>query len=466
MFSTDIYAQRQKRLMGLMAKNGEQGVLVFPSSRELPFTAVENPYPYRQNSSFLYYFGLERCDVVGVMDLSSGKRYLVGEEQSLDDIIWSGTQPSIQESAAMAGGCAVMDFAGFQELVRPSGGEHPPLHFVPHSRAEDVSYLSDLLQISYSEAQANTSESLTKAVIQMRSCKGPEEIAELNTALDISYEMYALMFSLVRDGVSERRLYNDVQALLAIHGSFPSFPPIVTVRGDILHNRTQPNTLRDGDLFLMDSGAESPCKYASDITRAFPVSGVFSTQQKDIYSIVLEAQREAIGQMASGVMFKEVHLHAVRVICAGLKALGLMKGNVDEAVAAGAHALFMPHGLGHMLGLDVHDMEEFGEDNVGYDNEVSRSSQFGLSGLRLGKRLLEGYVVTVEPGIYFIEGLIEKWRSQKLHTDYISYDALADYSGFGGIRIEDDVLVTKDGNVVLGPEIPKEISELESILAR
>ena len=463
MFTSGIYKQRQVQLQELLTSSGQTGLVLFPASVEAPFTATENPYAFRQNSSFLYYFGLKLTDLVGVLDLSTGKRFLAGNDQSIDDIIWSGRQTSLQELASLCGECEVLSLSGLKKMLKPSPNR-PPLHFLPNCRAEDRLYLSELTGLTMHDVQDEFSQSLIDATVKLRSIKGDEEIVEMEKALDISSKMYGLMFNSVAAGLSEELLYFRIQSLLASKGAFPSFPPIMTVRGDILHNRTQPNTLKDGDLFLMDSGAESPLHYASDITRTFPVGGKFSTMQAEVYSVVLSAQKAAIEMIRPAVSYKDVHLHAVRIICSGLKDLGLMKGDVNEAVASGAHALFMPHGLGHMLGLDVHDMEEYGEDNVGYDQHCVRSDQFGLRSLRLARKLEAGFVLTVEPGVYFINGLIDKWKAEGHNQDFICYDVLDKYRGFGGIRIEDDILVTEKNARVLGKSIPKDIAEIESVM--
>jgi Xaa-Pro aminopeptidase len=230
-----------------------------------------------------------------------------------------------------------------------------------------------------------------------------------------------------------------------------------------LHNHYHGNILQEGQLVLGDFGAQNGMCYAGDITRTCPVSPTFTEVQKSIYEIVLKAEVDSIKACKAGVKYKDIHLDAAKIIASGLKEMGLMKGNVEEAVAQGAHALFFPHGLGHHIGLDVHDMEDLGEQHIGYDAETQRSDQFGTKYLRLGKRLETGNVITVEPGIYFIPELIDKWKGDGMHTDYINYDALNAFRDFGGIRIEDNILINETNSTILGDPIPKTVTEIESL---
>ena len=308
-----------------------------------------------------------------------------------------------------------------------------------------------------------TSQELIKAVVAQRSIKSDEEVEQIETALDISYEMNTLAMKMSRPGIYEKEVAGAIEGLVLSHGSQISFPVIFTVRGEVLHGHSHENLMKDGDLLVLDSGAESPLHYASDITRTFPVSGKFTEIQKELYNIVLDAKQGAIEMMRPGILFKDVHLHAAKIITDGLKQLGFMKGNADDALAAGAHALFFPHGLGHQLGLDVHDMEGLGENYVGYNHKLKRSDQFGLAYLRFAKKLKPGLVLTVEPGIYFMPELIQQWKSQKKNTEFIDYDKVEKTIGFGGIRIEDDVLVTEDGHRVLGKPIPQTVDDVEEL---
>jgi Xaa-Pro aminopeptidase len=320
-----------------------------------------------------------------------------------------------------------------------------------------------LLGLKSFDIDNHRSEKFTKAVIEQRSIKSDDELREIEYAIDISYEMNTTAMKLTNPGLKEREIYGMLNGIANSMGRGVSFPVICSIHGETLHNHHYENTMKDGDLLLIDSGAESLLHYASDITRTFPVNGKFTYEQKDIYNIVLASQLKAIDSIKPGVKFKEVHLTAAEVIAEGLRDIGLMRGNPKEAVKQGAHALFFPHGLGHALGLDVHDLEGLGENFVGYDKDTQRSEQFGLSALRFGKELQPGYVLTVEPGIYFIPELIEMWKAENKLADYINYDNVEKYKNFGGIRIEDDIVVTESSCRVLGNNpIPKQVEDVEA----
>jgi Xaa-Pro aminopeptidase len=306
---------------------------------------------------------------------------------------------------------------------------------------------------------------LIKAVVAQRSVKISQEVEQMEMAHEITYDMYIAAMKMAKPGIYEREIVGRIEGIALASGCHMAFPTILTVNGQILHNHYHGNTLIEGRLLVMDSGAESPMGYASDITRTVPVGGTFLPKQKEVYKIVLRAQETAILNIKPGEMFKDIHIQAATVIAAGLKELGLMKGDTDEAVDAGAHGLFFPHGLGHMIGLDVHDMEDLGEDFVGYNDTVRRSEQFGLAYLRMAKKLEPGHVMTVEPGIYFIPVLIDQWAAEKKFESFIDYEKLKEYKDFGGIRIEDNVQVTEEGRRVLGKSIPKTVEEVEGITA-
>jgi Xaa-Pro aminopeptidase len=281
--------------------------------------------------------------------------------------------------------------------------------------------------------------------------------------VDISYEMHTTAMKMARPGIVESDISGAIEGIALQRGSGVAFPVILSVNGQILHNHAHGNIMQEGDLLVNDSGAQTNMNYAGDITRTIPVSGKFTSMQRDIYEIVLKAQVDSIEVIKPGSSYRDIHLLAAETIATGLKELGLMKGNIQDAVAQGAHALFFPHGLGHMMGLDVHDMENFGEQYVGYDESVQRSQQFGLAYLRLAKSLKPGYVLTVEPGIYFIPDLINQWKNSNKFENYIEYTKITEYLSFGGIRIEDDVLVTETGNRILGKAIPKTVKDVESM---
>ncbi|GAB4175593.1 MAG: aminopeptidase P family protein [Calditrichia bacterium] len=456
MFKAGVYQARRKQLKELVGS----GVIVINGNNESAMNYKGNPYHFRQDSTFLYYFGIDLPSFVGIIDCDEDKDYLFGYDFGIDDIIWMGDQPSLQEIAARSG---IEHYVSIDQLgdwirKRQSG----TIHWLPQYRAENILMLSDVLEKTLSEIREQYSEKLIKAVVTQREIKSDEEVAEIEKALDISFLTHTTAMKIARAGMVEREVVAEMMKIAYAHGARESFPIIYSIHGETLHNHYHGNTLEDGKLIVNDSGVESPLYYASDITRTYPVSGKFTEKQKEIYQIVLNSQLEAIDSIKPGVRYKEVHLIAARVIAAGLVDAGLMKGEPEAIVEAGAHALFFPHGLGHMLGLDVHDMENLGENYVGYDETVQRSSQFGLAYLRLAKELKPGMVLTVEPGIYFIPQLISLWKSEGKFDQFINYSKVEEYLDFGGVRIEDDVLVTVDGNKVLGKPIPKSVEEVEA----
>lgn len=431
---------------------------------DVPMNYSSNTYRFRQDSNFLYFFGLDQQGLAGVIDIDSGEDMLFGDDASLDDVIWMGPQPSMQLRAEMAGVKRALPFEKLVETISDARQKGRKIHFLPPYRAENKLMLEGLLGVRANGLQAAASVELIKAVVALRSVKEPQEINEIEKAMDVAYLMHTTAMKLARPGVFEHEIAGVVEGIAISGNGMLSFPLILSVHGETLHNHHHDNKLEGGQLLLMDGGAETAMHYATDHTRTMPVSGRFSPRQKDIYEIVLNAQLKAINAIKPGVTFKSIHMLAAEHLAGGLKELGLMKGDVKSAVEQGAHALFMPHGLGHMMGLDVHDMEDLGEDYVGYDDEVKRSDTFGTAFLRLGRRLQEGFVLTVEPGIYFIPGLFEKWQQEKKFADFINYEKVKEYIGFGGIRIEDDILVTKDGYRVLGKPIPKTVADVEAAM--
>ncbi len=420
-----------------------------------------NPYPFRQNSHVLYYSGMTRPGVALLLDMESGKDRLYGPEDCVEDVVWHGAQPSLVD---LADGAGMTDVRSISRLGSDLGDLAGPLHYPPPYRGESLLRLMELRDSTADEINRGVSRDLAVAIAASRNRKDEEEIAEIEEALGITASMHGAAMAMTRPGLLESDVAAEVQRIALGKSRAQAYTPIVTVHGEILHNVTYEGELEAGRLLLNDSGAESPLGYASDITRTFPVSGSFDERQRAVYEVVLRAQTECIEKIAPGTKYLDVHLHAARVVAAGMKELGLMRGDVDEAVAQGAHALFFPHGLGHMLGLDVHDMEDLGEDVVGYDPDQKRSDQFGLGYLRCARPLAAGMVVTCEPGIYFIPALIDQWEAQGRHASFIDYDALRAWRDFGGIRIEDDVLCTENGHRVLGPAIPKEIADVEAAM--
>jgi len=459
MFEREIYIKRREALH----KKVESGIAIFPGNNEAPMNYPANSYQFRQDSDFLYFFGLDLPGFAGLMDFDSGNDYLFGNDFDLDDIIWMGPQPTVKELAHKCGIKSILAFTELEGTVRKALSEKRKIHYLPPYRGETKMLLGSLLQENPCSMNNSGSEELIKAVVSLRSVKGEEEIEEIERAVNTAYEMHVTAMEMCKEGVIEKEIAGVIEGLALARGKGISFPVILSINGQTLHNHYHGNILRKGRMMVVDAGAESELHYASDITRTTPVGGRFSQLQKEIYEIVLRANMEAIKKAVPGGSNLDTHLTACRVIASGLKETGLMKGDIDEAVAEGAHALFMPHGIGHMMGLDVHDMEALGENYVGYNAQVKRSNQFGLSFLRFALPYKKGHVFTIEPGIYFIPELINKWRSEKIFTDFINYSKLDNFMEFGGIRIEDDVLITSDGNEVLGRPIPKTVSEIESI---
>jgi Xaa-Pro aminopeptidase len=462
MFDKTIYIERRK----LLKKQVKSGVILILGNVESPMNYPANTYPFRQDSNFLYFFGQDKPGFAGVIDVEEDKDYLYGEDFTIDDIIWMGPQPTVKDLAQEVGITHTGSLAQLAEKLKDAAAKKRKVLFTPPYRAENAIQLEKLLEIPTAKLKENASVELIKAIVEQRSVKSAAEIQEIETALAISHEMYSLVMAMTKPGIYEREIVGKIEGAVGSYGAYISFPIILSIHGETLHNHHHGNLLQENNLLVTDSGAESPLHYASDITRTFPVSGRFTPEQKDVYQVVLDSQLAAIGAVKPGKPYKEVHLLTAAVIAQGLKDIGLMKGDIAEAVKQGAHALFFPHGLGHMLGLDVHDMEDLGENYVGYDETVERSQQFGLAYLRLAKALKPGYVVTSEPGVYFIPALIDQWKAEKKFEQFIDYAKVEKFRGFGGIRIEDDVLVTDNGHRVLGKPIPKTVDEIEKIMAK
>jgi Xaa-Pro aminopeptidase len=456
MFDSATYAARRTALMRLVGS----GCILLPGNDLIGMNYRANTFDFRQDGSFLYFTGLDTPGLCLWLDCESGEELLFGPELGMEHTIWSGAVPLLSDLAALSGiaGCEAM--SGLASAVQQARGQRRSVHYPPPYHGDTTLLLADLLGASPQEVKTGFSRVLVQGIVELRSVKSEAEVAQIREAIALSAVMYSHLMAACAPGLSEMELYGRSQGLILARGSRAAFPMILSRRGEVLHNHSHDQILRDGDLLLVDSGVVSPLGYASDITRTLPVGGRFTTRQKEIYEIVLQALAVGTSGMAPGVPFVECHLAAAKVVARGLSDLGLMRGDPAEAVASGAHALFFPHGLGHMLGLDVHDMEALGEDFVGYDDTFTRSGQFGLSGLRMGRRLRPGFVMTVEPGIYFIPALIRQWREERRLEQFINYAALDAYLDFGGIRIEDDVLVTEDGREVLSTEIPKSAEDV------
>lgn len=462
LFSKNTYVERRARLRQLVG----HGLIVLMGNNESPMNYPSNTYKFRQDSSFLYFFGQHRDGLVGVIDADSGAETLLGDEIDIDDIVWFGEVTSVVQMAEECGVAHTAPMAALTEMVGQAQKAGRKVHFLPPYRHETMIRLHDLLGIHPSQQRDAASQELIQAVIQLRLVKSAEEIEELERAAAIGYEMHTTAMRLCRPGVTEAYIGGVLDGIAASHGSMVSFQSIVSMHGEILHGYPSARPLEAGRLLLCDAGAETREHYCSDHTRTTPISGTFTQRQKDIYNIVVDCHDLALTHARPGVRWWDVHYDVCRLMTNRLKDLGLMKGDTEAAVQAGAHALFLPHGLGHAMGMDVHDMEGLGQTFVGYDEETRPSTQFGTASLRFARRLEEGHVVTDEPGIYFIPALIDLWRKEGTNAEFLCFDEIEKYKDFGGIRIEDDVLITKDGCRFLGEKrIPYHVDEVEAFLA-
>ncbi len=457
----EVYRERRNKVR----QAAEGGVILWLGHVLQPRNYADNTYPFRQNSHFLYYIGLDHPDLAVLSYPDADYDILFSRPQSVDDVVWSGAVQARIDMAREAGIETVEDIARLGVYLTKAASDGMKIHYLPPYQATSLFRIAELLVMEPTEVVAGASKRLQEAVAKQRSAKSEVEIAEIEDALAVSAEMYRAAMAAIRPGLFEYDIAGIMQGAALTRNRQQAYTPIVTIHGEVLHNHSCNNILEEGQLLLIDMGAESPRYYSSDITRTYPVSGRFTGAQAEVYDLVLRSQLKAIELIKPGSDYKDVHLQVCLVMVDGLKAMGFMKGNTSDAVAAGAHALFFPHGLGHMMGLDVHDMEDLG-DVVGYSKDRRRSDQFGLRYLRLSRPLELGYVVTVEPGLYFIPALIDRWKQEKLQTEFINFDRIDDFRGFGGIRIEDNVVVTEEGARVLRPHIPKSRSEIESIMGK
>ncbi|MDB9229299.1 aminopeptidase P family protein [Odoribacter splanchnicus] len=461
MFETSVYKNRRARLK----EKVKSGLVLILGNGEAPANYTDNTYKFRQDSSFLYFFGLNQPGFAGVIDIDSGDEYIFGNDVDMDDIIWMGPQPSVKDMAARVGVSKTAPFARLADCMKTAISQGRRIHFLPPYRFRNMLLLEELLGIRPALVKNYASLELIKAVVDLRSVKEPCEIEEITKACNIGYEMHTAAMRNCKPGVKEQYIAGLIEGIAASYGSMVSFPVILSQNGETLHNHDHSQILQEGRMMLTDAGAEEVSHYCSDFTRTVPVGGKFLTRQKEVYNIVLAANNKAIEIAKPGVTYQYVHLEVCKVLAQGLKDLGLMKGDVNEAVAAGTHALFMPHGLGHMMGLDVHDMEDLGQIYVGYDDETRPIDQFGTSSLRMGRRLQEGFVITDEPGCYFIPALIDQWRAQGMHKEFLNYDKIETFKDFGGIRLEDDILIIPGGSRFLGDKrTPITVEEVEEIM--
>lgn len=457
MFQKNVYIQRRSLLKNAV----DSGIIFFPGNSESPVNYRGNDYPFRQDSTFLYYWGLDIPGLAAVIDIDENREIIFGDDAALEDIIWTGPQEKLEESLKKCGVDHLLPLSELPDRLMQTTGKGREVHYLPQYRSENIILMADALNRSHRQINEQTSKRLIEAVIRQRLIKSSDEITEIKDALRITGEMYHQVMKRSRPGLHEPEIASAAKACLLANGTVEAFPPIITTRGERLHGHKQENLMQKHDLLLMDSGAESHLHYASDITRTMPVGGRFTDVQKDIYQIVLDANERSISAARAGNTFLEVHLRAATVIADGLIQIGLMKGDADKAVAAGAHALFFPHGIGHPMGLDVHDMESLGEDNVGYGSEALRSDQFGLAYLRFARTLTPGMVLTIEPGVYFIPELIRQWQNEGKFPEFINYNLANQFLDFGGIRIEDDIVIGNNAPENLSAHIPKSIKELE-----
>lgn len=457
LFSKETYQERRRNLM----KSVSGGVLLFLGNEESSSNFKDNWYPFRQDSSFLYFFGLDLPGLVAVADLEEDQVILFGDELSTEELVWHGEKPKLVDLAALVGVQEVRPSKDIGSFLAKSA--QCRIHFLPPYRPENTLKLMDWLGLAAAQIKDRVSVEFIKAVAALRSIKSAEEVREITKAVNHTVNVHRKVMQSTQAGMYEYELLGMVSGeTLSGRGSL-SFPPIITTDGQTLHNHRYANRLERGKMLLGDFGTETAMHYAGDITRTIPVGKRFSAVQREVYEIVWLAHRSAIAALRPGVRFLDVHLLACRKITEGLKTMGLMKGDVEEAVRQGAHAMFFPCGLGHLMGLDVHDMEDLGESYVGYTDQLQKSSQFGLKSLRFGKELEAGQVLTVEPGIYFIPQLMDSWNAQNLHRDFINFEKLADFRDFGGIRIEDDFLITPNGSELLGMPLETSPDEVESL---
>ena len=461
MFSKEIYLQRREKLK----KSVGQGLILLIGNNESPMNYTDNGYHFRQDSTFLYFFGLNQPSLAGILDCETGEEIIFGNDLTVEDFVWMGPQPSIAVQSLQVGVTKSADIASLMVFLESSSTKGRKIHFLPPYRPEHSLKLLQWLGIHPGQVREKASVELIKGVVSQRNYKSAEEIAEIRQACDLSTEMHTLAMRMAKPGITEAQIAAAVLKIAVEAGGQISFPIIATINGQTLHNHYHGNVLKDGDLFLLDAGAETAMGYAGDLSSTVPVNGHFTSKQKDIYSICLDSHNTAISMLKPGIPFKEVYFESSRVIIRGLKDLGLMKGNVEDALINGAHALFFPCGLGHMMGLDVHDMENLGEVFVGYDGEP-KSTQFGLKYLRLGRKLEPGFVLTIEPGIYFIPELIDQWKTKNHNNDYINFDRVEEYKNFGGLRNEEDFLITDIGYELLGKPKPKSIADVEAEWAK
>lgn len=470
MFSKEVYARRRQTLVAKMADSaaeGKRGIALFIGNTEAPAQYKDNCYKFRQDSTWLYFFGIDQPLYAAIIDLDNGNETIFANDVEIGDIIWMGPQPSVASVAASVGVEKSAPYTDMNAAVAKVLAEGRPVHFVKPSRYYNTMKIASLLGCGTDEVAGRFSLALTKAIISMRLVKEDCEIEVIDDACDLGYEMHTVARNSIVPGIIEQEIVGKMDGVTLSKGWGVSFPTILTQHGETLHNHLHDKIIEPGKLMVIDAGAESNVHYASDFTRTYPTSGKFTAKQREIYQIVCDCNEFAFSMTRPGISYREVHLKTMHLMLEELRALDIVRGDVQDMVEAGIAGLFMPHGLGHNMGLDVHDMEDYGENYVGYDDDQSRSPQLGLGSLRMARKLVPGNVITDEPGIYFIPALIEKWKSEKTDQGFVNYQKLESYYDFGGIRLEDDVLVTADGARRLGKKrLPISPDDVEAAMAK
>ena len=470
MFSKEVYARRRQTLVAKMADSaaeGKRGIALFIGNTEAPAQYKDNCYKFRQDSTWLYFFGIDQPLYAAIIDLDNGNETIFANDVEIGDIIWMGPQPSVASVAASVGVEKSAPYTDLNAAVAKVLAEGRPVHFVKPSRYYNTMKIASLLGCGTDEVAGRFSLALTKAIISMRLVKEDCEIEAIDDACNLGYEMHTMARNSIVPGIIEQEIVGKMDGVTLSKGWGVSFPTILTQHGETLHNHLHDKIIEPGKLMVIDAGAESNVHYASDFTRTYPTSGKFTAKQREIYQIVCDCNEFAFSMTRPGISYREVHLKTMHLMLEELRALDIVRGDVQDMVEAGIAGLFMPHGLGHNMGLDVHDMEDYGENYVGYDDDQRRSPQLGLGSLRMARKLVPGNVITDEPGIYFIPALIEKWKSEKTDKAFVNYSKLESYYDFGGIRLEDDVLVTADGARRLGKErLPISPDDVEAAMAK
>ena len=456
MFQKKTYQKRRGRLRSQV----KSGLILLLGNNESPMNYADNTYHFRQDSSFIYFFGIDFPGLVGIIDIDSGTETIFGNDYTIDDIVWMGSQPTIRERAILSGIENTGSIADAKVLIQKAQSQNRTIHFLPPYRGEQTLLLLNWCSIDPRKAAQQASVELIKAVVEQRNIKTEEELLEIDKATVLTADMHLMAMHIARPGMTEAGVMAAVNQVALSAGGNLSFPIIATINGQTLHNHFYGNTLTEGRMFLLDAGAEISSHYAGDLSSTFPVGLKFTTVQREIYLLSLAAHEHAVSLLEPGVNFRDIHLSTCKVIAEGMKEMGFMKGNCDDAVQQGAHSIFFPCGLGHMMGLDIHDMEGLGEVYVGYDGQP-KSTLFGLKSLRLARMLEPGFVFTIEPGIYFIPELINKWRGEKKFSAFLNYDKIESYKDFGGCRNEENYVITETGARLLGKSLPKSPDAIE-----